>query len=164
MKKNLKLTYKYAVIPYLRFIWKYKNIHQVPKISSISINRGLGESSKNAKELNSSLKELSLITGQKPVINYAKKSIAGFKIRDGMPVGLSVTLRGQKMYDFLARLVHIALPRIRDFRGLDVEGFDGWGNYSLGIADQLIFPEISYDEVTKLRGLDITITTTATHF
>jgi large subunit ribosomal protein L5 len=116
---------------------------------------------KNSKELDISLKELAIVTGQQPIVNNARKSVAGFKIRDGMPVGLSVTLRGERMYDFLARLIHIVLPRIRDFRGVSPNGFDGRGNYSLGLKDQLIFPEISYDDVTQLRGFDITVVTTA---
>jgi large subunit ribosomal protein L5 len=116
---------------------------------------------KNSKELDISLKELAIVTGQQPIVNNARKSVAGFKIRDGMPVGLSVTLRGERMYDFLARLIHIVLPRIRDFRGVSPNGFDCRGNYSLGLKDQLIFPEISYDDVTQLRGFDITVVTTA---
>jgi large subunit ribosomal protein L5 len=116
---------------------------------------------KNSKELDICLKELATVTGQQPVVNRARKSVAGFKIRDGMPVGLSVTLRNERMYDFLARLIHIVLPRIRDFRGISATGFDGRGNYSVGLKDQLIFPEISYDEVNQMRGFDITIVTTA---
>jgi len=116
---------------------------------------------KNSKELDVCVKELTVVTGQQPVINTARKSVAGFKIRDGMPIGLSVTLRNERMYDFLARLIHIVLPRIRDFRGISPTGFDGRGNYSLGLKDQLIFPEIAYDDVNELRGFDITIVTTA---
>jgi large subunit ribosomal protein L5 len=116
---------------------------------------------KNSKELDICLKELATVTGQQPIVNRARKSVAGFKIRDGMPVGLSVTLRNERMYDFLARLIHIVLPRIRDFRGISATGFDGRGNYSVGLKDQLIFPEISYDEVNQMRGFDITIVTTA---
>ena len=139
----------------------YKNIEEVPKILKVSINRGLGESSRNTKELELSIKEMITVSGQQPTINKARKSIAGFKIRDGMPVGASVTLRREKMYAFLERLIHITLPRIRDFRGIDPKGFDGRGNFNLGIKDQLIFPEISYDDVNQLDGLDISITTTA---
>jgi large subunit ribosomal protein L5 len=136
-------------------------LKKCPKIVKISINRGLGEGSRNSKELEISLKEIATVTGQQPVINKAKKSIAGFKIRDGMEVGASVTLRKEKMYSFLDRLIHITLPRIRDFRGISVDGFDGRGNYNLGIKDQLIFPEISYDDVTQMQGFDISIVTTA---
>jgi large subunit ribosomal protein L5 len=161
MKKDLKTLYKQQIVPYLTTTFNYKNIEEVPKILKISVNRGLGEGSRNSKELDLSLKEVSTIVGQQPTINKAKKSIAGFKIRDGMPVGTSVTLRKEKMYAFLERLIHIVLPRIRDFRGTSSESFDGRGNYNLGIKDQLIFPEISYDEVTMLDGLDISIVTSA---
>lgn len=161
MKKDLKSFYKQTIVPALIKDFNYKNIEQVPKITAISINRGFGEAANNSKELDISLKELAIVTGQQPVINKARKSVAGFKIRDGMPIGLSVTLRNERMYDFLARLIHIVLPRIRDFRGISPYGFDGRGNYSLGLKDQLIFPEISYDDVQQLRGFDITIVTTA---
>lgn len=127
----------------------------------MSINRGIGESSRNSKELEANIQELRSISGQHPIINKAKKSIAGFKIRDGMVVGISVTLRKEKMYAFLERLIHITLPRIRDFRGISAKSFDGRGNYNLGLKDQLIFPEISYDDVNQVQGFDITITTTA---
>ena len=139
----------------------YKNIEQVPKVVKISVNRGLGEASKNSKELEASLKELAVITGRQPIINKARQSVAGFKIRDGMTVGGSVTLRRTQMYTFLTKLIHIVLPRIRDFRGINPNGFDGRGNYNLGLKEQLIFPEISYDDVTQIRGLDISIVTTA---
>ena len=161
MKKDLKNFYKQKIVPSLISEFGYKNVEQVPKITSISINRGFGEAAKNSKELDISVQELAIITGQQPVINKARKSVAGFKIRDGMPVGLSVTLRSERMYDFLARLIHIVLPRIRDFRGISANGFDGRGNYSLGLKDQLIFPEISYDDVNQLRGFDITLVTNA---
>ena len=161
MKKDLRSFYKQTIVPSLINDFGYKNVEQVPKIVAISVNRGFGEAAKNSKELDASLKELAVVTGQQPVVNQARKSVAGFKIRDGMPVGLSVTLRNEKMYDFLARLIHIVLPRIRDFRGISPNGFDGRGNYSLGLKDQLIFPEISYDDVTQLRGFDITVVTTA---
>jgi large subunit ribosomal protein L5 len=127
----------------------------------ISVNRGIGEASKNSKELDVSIKEIATITGQQPIVNKARKSVAGFKIRDGMPVGISVTLRQDRMYAFLERLIHIVLPRIRDFRGISPNGFDGRGNYNLGLKEQLIFPEISYDDVQQIRGLDISIVTTA---
>ena len=161
MRKDLKTTYKQQIVPYLISTFDYKNIEQVPKILKVSVNRGLGEGSRNAKELDACVKELAVISGQQPTLNKAKKSIAGFKIRDGMPVGTSVTLRKEKMYSFLERLIHIVLPRIRDFRGISAEGFDGRGNYNLGIKDQLIFPEIVYDEVAMLDGLDISIVTSA---
>lgn len=161
MKKDLKSFYKQTIVPSLINDFGYKNIEQVPKITAISINRGFGEAAKNTKELDISVKELAIVTGQQPIVNNARKSVAGFKIRDGMPVGLSVTLRNERMYDFLARLIHIVLPRIRDFRGISATGFDGRGNYSVGLKDQLIFPEISYDEVNQMRGFDITIVTTA---
>ena len=153
--------YKDYVVPSLNKEFGYKNPEEVPKIIKISVNRGIGEGSRNSKELEVCLKEIATVTGQQPVINKAKKSIAGFKIRDGMEVGASVTLRKEKMYSFLDRLIHITLPRIRDFRGITVNGFDGRGNYNLGIKDQLIFPEISYDEVNQMQGFDISIVTTA---
>jgi large subunit ribosomal protein L5 len=161
MTKSSKNLYKDYVVPSLIEEFGYSNPEQVPKIIKISVNRGLGEGSRNSKELEVSLKEIATITGQQPVINKATKSIAGFKIRDGMEVGASVTLRREKMYSFLDRLIHIILPRIRDFRGISVDSFDGQGNYNLGIKDQLIFPEISYDDVTQMQGLDISIVTTA---
>jgi large subunit ribosomal protein L5 len=139
----------------------YKNIEQVPKIVKISVNRGIGEAAKNSKELDASVQEMTLIVGQQPIVNKSKKSVAGFKIRDGMSIGASVTLRKDQMYTFLTKLIHIVLPRIRDFRGISPDGFDGRGNYNLGLKEQLIFPEVSYDDVTQIRGLDISIVTTA---
>ena len=133
----------------------------VPKLVKITINRGVGEASKNSKELETSLNELSIITGQRPRINKAKKSVASFKIRDGMPIGVSTTLRREKMYTFLSKLIHIDLPRIRDFRGISPNAFDGRGNYTLGLKEQLLFPEIAYDDVLELKGFDISIITTA---
>jgi large subunit ribosomal protein L5 len=161
MKKDLKTLYQQEIVPSLIKNFGYNNIEQVPKVVKISVNRGLGEASKNSKELDASIKEIAIITGQQPIINKARKSVAGFKIRDGMPVGISVTLRQDRMYAFLERLIHIVLPRIRDFRGISPNGFDGRGNYNLGLKEQLIFPEISYDDVTQIRGLDISIVTTA---
>nr|WKK50236.1 ribosomal protein L5 [Ochrosphaera neapolitana] len=161
MRKNLHVLYKEQVVPALYKDFGYKNIEEVPKVLKVSINRGLGEDSRNSKELEANLREMATISGQQPIVNKARKSIAGFKIRDGMPVGASVTLRREKMYAFLERLIHITLPRIRDFRGMNAEGFDGRGNYNLGIKDQLIFPEISYDDVTQLQGFDIAIATSA---
>ena len=161
MKLDLKSLYKQEIVPAMIEAFGYKNIEQVPKIVKISVNRGIGEAAKNSKELDASIEEMALIVGQKPTINKARKSVAGFKIRDGMSVGSSVTLRKVQMYTFLTKLIHIVLPRIRDFRGIDPNGFDGRGNYNIGLKEQLIFPEISYDDVTQLRGLDISIVTTA---
>lgn len=161
MSQTLRIYYKDKVIPLLMEQFKYKNIHEVPKITKITVNRGLGEASKNNKALDSSIQELSIITGQQPIVTKARKSIAGFKIRDGMPVGIAVTLRKQLMYSFLERFIHLSLPRIRDFKGISIKGFDGRGNYNIGIKEQLIFPEIEYDKVDQIRGLDISITTTA---
>ena len=161
MKLDLKSLYKQKIIPSLIEEFGYKNIEQVPKLIKISLNRGVGEASKNSKALDSSLAELGLIVGQQPIINLASKSVAGFKIRSDMPIGTSVTLRKDQMYTFLTKLIHIVLPRIRDFRGVNFNGFDGHGNYNLGLNEQLIFPEIAYDDVTQIRGLDISIVTTA---
>jgi large subunit ribosomal protein L5 len=161
MHKDLKVLYKEKVVPLMIKDFNYKNIEQVPKLVKISINRGLGDVSKNSKELELSLKEIATISGQQPTINKARKSVAGFKIREEMPVGGSVTLRRDRMYNFLTKLINIVLPRIRDFRGIDPNGFDGKGNYNLGLTEQLIFPEISYDQVTQMRGFDISIVTTA---
>lgn len=158
---KIKITYQETIVPKLKEQFGYTNIHQVPKVAKITVNRGLGEASQNAKALESSLKELATITGQKPVVTRAKKAIAGFKIRQGMPVGVMVTLRGDKMYAFLDRLIGLALPRIRDFRGISPKSFDGRGNYSLGVREQLIFPEIDYDSIDQIRGMDISIITTA---
>nr|UQM89499.1 ribosomal protein L5 [Emiliania huxleyi]UQM89609.1 ribosomal protein L5 [Emiliania huxleyi]WJW65122.1 ribosomal protein L5 [Emiliania huxleyi] len=161
MKKDTKNLYKEKIIPSLMEEYGYKNVQLVPKLLKISINRGLGEEARSSKEIDTNLKELAVIAGQQPTVNKARKSIAGFKIRDGMPVGASVTLRQDRMYAFLERLIHITLPRVRDFRGISAEGFDGRGNYNLGIKDQLIFPEISYDDVNQLQGFDISIVTSA---
>lgn len=161
MKLDLKDIYKEKIIPSMIEKFDYKNVEEVPKIIKISVNRGIGEASKNSKELDSSVAELTQIVGQKPSINKSRKSIAGFKIRDGMLIGASVTLRKTQMYNFLAKLIHIVLPRIRDFKGINPDGFDGNGNYNLGLKEQLIFPEILYDDVTEIRGLDISIVTTA---
>lgn len=161
MNQNLRQTYKEKVVPMLMEQFNYKNIHEVPKITKITINRGLGDASKNNKALESSIREISSITGQQPVVTKAKKSVAGFKIRDGMPVGLAVTLRKKLMYSFLERFVNLSLPRIRDFRGVSIKNFDGRGNYNLGMKEQIIFPEIEFDKVDQIRGMDISITTTA---
>jgi large subunit ribosomal protein L5 len=161
MNQKLKQTYQETIVPKLMQQFGYTNIHQVPKVVKVTINRGLGEASQNAKALESSVAEIAKITGQKPVITKAKKAIAGFKIREGMPVGVMVTLRSEKMYAFLDRLINLALPRIRDFRGISPKSFDGKGNYSLGVREQLIFPEIEYDKIDQIRGMDISIITTA---
>jgi large subunit ribosomal protein L5 len=161
MKLDLKRLYKQKIVPAMIEEFGYKNIEQVPKLVKISVNRGIGEASKNSKELEASVQELAVMIGQQPKINKATKSVAGFKIRDGMAIGASVTLRQDQMYNFLTKLIHIVLPRIRDFRGISPNSFDGRGNYNLGLKEQLIFPEISYDDVTQVRGLDISIVTTA---
>jgi large subunit ribosomal protein L5 len=161
MNQNLRQNYNEKVVPMLMEQFKYKNINEVPKITKITINRGLGDASKNSKALESSIREIATITGQQPVVTKAKKSVAGFKIRDGMPVGLMVTLRKKMMYSFLERFVNLSLPRIRDFRGVSIKHFDGRGNYNLGITEQIIFPEIEFDKVDQIRGMDISITTTA---
>jgi large subunit ribosomal protein L5 len=161
MTQRLKTYYQETIVPKLKEQFGYENIHQVPKVVKIIVNRGLGEASQNAKALESSLNELAVITGQKPVVTRAKKAIAGFKIRQGMPVGVMVTLRSERMYAFLDRLISLALPRIRDFRGVSPKSFDGRGNYSIGIKEQLIFPEIDYDSIEQIRGMDVSIVTTA---
>jgi large subunit ribosomal protein L5 len=161
MANKLKTSYQETIVPKLMEQFQYTNIHQVPKLVKVTVNRGLGEAAQNAKSLESSLNEVAVITGQKPVVTRAKKAIAGFKIRQGMPVGLMVTLRGDRMYSFLERLINLALPRIRDFRGVSAKSFDGRGNYTLGVREQLIFPEIDYDSIDQIRGMDISIITTA---
>ncbi|HEY9672549.1 MAG TPA: 50S ribosomal protein L5 [Waterburya sp.] len=161
MTQRLKSLYQETIVPKLKEQFGYTNIHQVPKLVKITVNRGLGEASQNAKALESSVNELAIITGQKPVVTRAKKAIAGFKIRQGMPVGVMVTLRGDRMYSFIDRLINLSLPRIRDFRGISPRSFDGRGNYTLGIREQLIFPEVEYDSIDQIRGMDISIITTA---
>lgn len=161
MAQRLKETYHEKIVPKLKDQFGYNNIHQVPKLVKVTVNRGLGEASQNAKALEASLAEIALITGQKPVVTRAKKAIAGFKIRQGMPVGIMVTLRSDRMYAFLDRLLNLALPRIRDFRGVSPKSFDGRGNYTLGVREQLIFPEVEYDSIDQIRGMDISIITTA---
>lgn len=161
MTSKLKTLYQETIVPQLQEQFNYTNIQQVPKVVKVTVNRGLGDASQNAKALESSLNELGVIAGQRPVVTRAKKAIAAFKIREGMPVGVMVTLRSQRMYAFLDRLINLALPRIRDFRGVSPNSFDGRGNYSLGIREQLIFPEIDYDSIDQIRGLDISIITTA---
>lgn len=161
MTQRLKKIYQETVVPKLVEQFGYQNVHEIPKVAKVTVNRGLGEASQNAKALESSLKELATITGQQPVVTRAKKAIAGFKIREGMPVGVMVTLRSDRMYAFLDRFMNLALPRIRDFRGVSGNSFDGRGNYSIGIREQLIFPEIEYDSIDQIRGMDISIITTA---
>jgi large subunit ribosomal protein L5 len=158
---RLKEYYLKEVVPALMKKFNYKSPMQVPKIEKIVINMGVGEAAQNAKALDGAVEDLTLISGQKPVITRAKKSIAGFKIREGMPLGVKVTLRGDRMYHFFDKLVNLALPRVRDFRGVSPKSFDGRGNYNLGLKEQLIFPEISYDKVDKIRGMDVVIVTTA---
>ncbi len=158
---RLKKTYQETIVPKLMDQFQYTNIHQVPKLVKVSVNRGLGEAAQNAKAMEASLNEIALITGQKPVVTRAKQAIAGFKIRQGMPVGIMVTLRGERMYAFVDRLINLALPRIRDFRGISPKSFDGRGNYTLGVREQLIFPEVEYDSIDQIRGMDISIITTA---
>jgi len=161
MASRLKEKYDNEITKAMIEKFQYKNVMEVPKLEKVVINMGVGEAKENPKTLESAVKELETITGQKPVITQAKKSIANFKLREGMKVGTKVTLRGQKMYDFLDKLINVALPRVRDFRGVSATAFDGRGNYALGIREQLIFPEIEYDEVESIRGLDIAIVTTA---
>lgn len=161
MMNELKQKYQEEITPSLMKKFNYKSVMQVPKIEKIVINMGVGDAVQNAKALDSAVEELSLISGQKPLITRAKKSIAGFRLREGMPIGAKVTLRGERMYDFLQKLIAVSLPRVRDFRGVSKNSFDGRGNYTLGIKEQLIFPEIDYDRVNKVRGLDIVIVTTA---
>jgi len=158
---NLKNDYLTSVIPKLTEEFKYKNKHQIPKIEKIQVSAGLGLNAQNRVFLQKATEEIRLITGQHPVLTLAKKSIAGFKVREGMPLGASMTLRGEKMYEFLDRLISISLPRVRDFRGVSSKGFDGKGNYTLGLKEQIMFPEINYDKNDKIRGLGISIVTTA---
>ncbi len=161
LRASLKEKYRNEVVPLLMKRFGYKNVMQAPRLIKIVVSRGLGEAIANPKALESAMEELQLITDQKPLITQAKKSIASFKLRAGMKIGCLVTLREKKMYDFLAKLIDVALPRIRDFRGLNPRGFDGRGNYTMGLREQLIFPEISYDKVDKARGMNVTLHTTA---
>lgn len=156
-----KEMYANEIVPALTKKFGYKNVMQVPKLDKIVINMGIGEAKENAKILDAAVKDLETITGQKAVLTRAKNSIANFKIRAGMPIGCKVTLRGEKMYEFADRLINLALPRVRDFRGVSANSFDGRGNYALGIKEQLIFPEIEYDKVDKVRGMDVIFVTTA---
>ena len=158
---RLKDLYKDEIVDAMIKKFGYKNIMEVPKLDKIVINMGVGEAKENAKVLDSAVKDLETITGQKVVLTRAKNSVANFKIREGMPIGCKTTLRGEKMYDFMDRLVNLALPRVRDFRGVSADSFDGRGNYALGVKEQLIFPEIDYDKVEKVRGMDVIVVTTA---
>ena len=158
---QLKQFYLETVVPQLMETFKYRNVMQVPKLEKVTLNMGLGEAIHNIKILDSAVEELQAIAGQRPVITRARRSIATFKLRTGMPIGCMVTLRQDRMYDFLNKLVNIALPRVRDFRGLSGKAMDGFGNYSLGVKEQLIFPEIDYDKIDKIKGLNVSIVTSA---
>lgn len=158
---RLQQTYQEKVVPELMSRFAYRNVMEVPRIAKISLNMGLGEAVADKKVIEHAVRDMAQIAGQKPVVTKARKSIAGFKIREGWPIGCKVTLRRERMYEFLDRLIAVALPRVRDFRGVNGRGFDGRGNFSMGISEQIIFPEIDYDKIDALRGMDITITTTA---
>lgn len=158
---RLKHYYRETVVKQLMDQFGYKSVMEVPKITKITLNMGVGEALTDKKVLENAMADMEAIAGQKPVVTKAKKSVAGFKVREGWPIGCKVTLRQDRMYDFLDRLISISIPRIRDFRGLNPKSFDGQGNYSMGVKEQIIFPEIEYDKIDKLRGMDITITTTA---
>ncbi|WP_212922261.1 50S ribosomal protein L5 [Ornithinibacillus bavariensis] len=158
---QLKQKYQDEIVPSLMNKFNYKSIMEVPAVEKIVVNMGVGDAVQNSKALDSAVEELALISGQKPMITRAKKSIAGFRLREGMPIGAKVTLRGERMYEFLQKLISVSLPRVRDFRGISKKAFDGRGNYTLGVKEQLIFPEINYDKVSKVRGMDIVIVTTS---
>jgi large subunit ribosomal protein L5 len=158
---RLKDKFNNEVTPALMSKFEYTSVMQVPKVDKIVINMGVGDAVQNTKALDAAVEDLTIISGQKPVVTKAKKSIAGFRLREGMPIGTKVTLRGERMYEFLDKLISVSLPRVRDFRGVSKKAFDGRGNYTLGVKEQLIFPEIDYDKVSKIRGMDIVIVTTA---
>jgi large subunit ribosomal protein L5 len=158
---RLQQHYRDTVVPQLQEQFGYRNIMEVPRIIKVTLNMGVGEAVADKKVMDNAVNDMTLIVGQKPIVTLARKSIAGFKIRDGWPIGCKVTLRRDRMYEFLDRLINVAIPRIRDFRGFSAKAFDGQGNYSLGVREQIIFPEIDYDRIDALRGLDIAITTTA---
>lgn len=158
---SLKTKYEQEVVPALQKQFNYPNVMMIPRVEKVVVNVGLGEAVQNAKALDAAVGDIAAITAQKPVVTRAKKSIATFKIREGMPIGCKVTLRGERMWDFLQKLMYLALPRVRDFRGVSPKAFDGRGNYALGLKEQLIFPEIDYDKIDKIRGMDIIIVTTA---
>jgi large subunit ribosomal protein L5 len=157
----MQVDYQEKVAPALREEFKYKNVMQIPRLEKLVVNMGLGEAIQNPKAIDESLNDLGLITGQKAVVCRARRSIATFKLREGMPIGVKVTLRGPRMWEFLERLVYVALPRVRDFKGVSPKAFDGKGNYSLGVREHIIFPEIDYDKITKIRGMNISMVTTA---
>lgn len=161
MENRLEERYSKEIAPALVSKFSYKSTMQAPKIEKIVLNMGVGDATQNAKLLDEAVEELTLISGQHPLITKAKKSIAGFRLREGMPIGAKVTLRGERMYDFLDKLINVSLPRVRDFHGISPKSFDGRGNYTLGVREQLIFPEIDYDKVNRVRGLDVVIVTTA---
>ncbi|MCD6168967.1 MAG: 50S ribosomal protein L5 [Candidatus Latescibacteria bacterium] len=161
MPARLKFLYQQEIVPKLKEKFGYRNIMQVPRLEKVVINMGLGEAVQNPKLLDAAMKDLATITGQRPSVRRAKRSISNFRVRAGMPIGCAVTLRGDRMYEFLDRLLSFALPRIRDFRGINPNSFDGRGNYTLGVKEQVIFPEISYDKVEKIMGMDITVVTSA---
>ena len=163
MTPRLKTKYNAEVLPALKEELGLDNVMQVPRFSKIVVNMGVGDAAQDAKLIDGAVEDLRIITGQQPRVNRARQSVSNFKIREGMPIGASVTLRGDRMWEFLDRVIALAIPRIRDFRGLNPNGFDGRGNYSFGVTEQLIFPEINYDNVVKVRGMDITIVTTATN-
>lgn len=158
---RLQEKYNNDIVNAMMEKFNYDSVMQVPKVDKIVVNMGVGDAVSNSKALDMAVEELTLLTGQKPLVTKAKKSIAGFKLREGMPIGAKVTLRGERMYDFLDKLVTVSLPRVRDFRGVSKKAFDGRGNYTLGVKEQLIFPEIDYDKVSKVRGMDIVVVTTA---
>lgn len=161
MENRLKAQYEKEIVPVLVDKFNYTSVMQVPKLAKIVLNMGVGDAVTNAKNLDEAVEELTLISGQKPLVTRAKKSIAGFRLREGMAIGAKVDLRGERMYDFLDKLINVSLPRVRDFHGVSTRSFDGRGNYTLGVREQLIFPEINYDNVNRVRGLDIVIVTTA---
>lgn len=161
MATRLNEHYDTVLKPKLKEELGYSNDHQVPRLDKIVLNMGIGEAVQDSKKIDSALNEMTLISGQKPVLNRARQSVANFKLREGMPIGCKVTLRGEKMYEFLDRLITIALPRVRDFRGLSPRSFDGRGNYALGLREQIVFPEINYDDIDEIRGMDVVICTTA---
>jgi len=158
---RLRTLYQETIVPQLKSRFEYKSVMQVPRIEKITLNMGVGEAAADKKILQAAVEDLQAISGQKPIVTYARKSVAGFKIREGMAIGCKVTLRRDRMYEFLDRLISVAIPRICDFRGLNPRAFDGRGNYSMGVREQIIFPEIDYDKIDAIRGLDITVTTTA---
>ena len=158
---NFKKKYDSEIVPKLLKEFGYKNVMEVPRITKVTLNMGVGEASQDRKAIDGAVTDMTKLSGQKPVVTLARKSVAGFKIREGWPIGVKVTLRSERMYEFIERLVCVAVPRVRDFRGLNAKSFDGRGNYSMGLREQIVFPEIEFDKVDKLRGLDITVTTTA---